>query len=71
MKGDLAAAANSGHMLLTRITGNTWISSHISEKGTPSFGGGNKTLSAELDQVRLTRTGGNSFDAGQVNILYE
>lgn len=64
----------SGHMVLTNITGNTWISSHCatldgSTAGT--FGGGTKTLSATLDRVSVTRTGTNTFDAGTINILYE
>ena len=71
-----ATAANlcSGHMVLTNITGNTWISSHCatldgSTAGT--FGGGTKTLSATLDRVSVTRTGTNTFDAGTINIIYE
>lgn len=32
---------------------------------------GNKSLSAALDRIRLTTTGGiNTFDAGEINILY-
>lgn len=66
--GDVA----DGIMIITRITGNRWVSSHIkSTLDVPCFGAGTKTLSAELDRVRLTTTTGATFDAGQVNILYE
>jgi hypothetical protein len=69
-----AGRAISGHMILTRITGNQWISSHSfgDEAQTDAFqGGGRKTLSDELTTVRITRSGTNTFDAGQVNIFYE
>jgi hypothetical protein len=34
--------------------------------------GGSKGLSATLDRIRITTTGGSaSFDGGTVNILYE
>lgn len=33
-------------------------------------GGGSKTLSAELTQIRLINSGTASFDAGSINILY-
>jgi hypothetical protein len=36
------------------------------------MGGGNVTLSAVLDRVRITTANGtDTFDAGSVNILYE
>lgn len=68
-----AAAAFSGHMTLTNIGGNTWISSHSGKKSTANAntGGGDKTLSGVLDRVRLTRTGSETFDAGSVNIIVE
>jgi hypothetical protein len=62
-----------GHMTITRVTGNSWVSSH--SMGTVASGsvsgGGSKSLSAELDRVRVTVSGINTFDAGQVNIFYE
>lgn len=70
--GDAARHA-SGHMVLTLIDGSTWIASHEGRILTTRTicGGGVKSLSATLDRVRVTRTGTNTFDAGQVNILYE
>ena len=34
------------------------------------FGGGNKSLSAELTQVRVTTDGSNTFDQGSLNLTY-
>ena len=33
--------------------------------------GGNKPLSGTLTQVRVTRGGSDTFDAGSVNIMYQ
>ena len=51
---------------------NTWVSSHTGKHATNYviWGGGSKSLSSTLTQVRLTRTGSNTFDNGKVNILY-
>ena len=68
------AAANlmSGHMILTlKDSSNfTWISSHMARTANNSivYGGGHKSLSAELTQVSLS---GGTFDAGSVNIMYQ
>ena len=72
-----ATAANLcyGHLVITNITSNTWISSHtLSADGSASgtFGGGSKALSSgPLARLSITRTGTNTFDAGSINILYE
>ena len=68
------AAANlmSGHMILTlKDSSNfTWVSSHMARTANNSmvYGGGHKSLSAELTQVSLS---GGTFDAGSVNIMYQ
>jgi hypothetical protein len=61
------------HMMLTLISGNTWVSSHSGAKLTNNAmaGGGSVALSGALDRVRITTTGSNTFDAGTINILYE
>lgn len=63
-----------GAVVLTNITGNTWVSSG-SIGATQAFSytsGGTKTLSGVIDRVRITTTNGtDAFDAGTVNILYE
>ncbi len=67
-----AARAVHGNITLTREDGNKWVSSHSVElESGESFGGGSKTLSAELDRIQITRTGSNTFDAGSVNIFVE
>ena len=51
---------------------NTWVSSHTGKMATDYvvWGGGSKSLSDILTQVRITRGGSNTFDAGKLNILY-
>lgn len=74
VRSGAAAEAINGHMLLTRIDGNQWVESHVSDTQSVAevcFGGGRKTLSAELTTVRVTRSGTNTFDAGQVNVFSE
>lgn len=69
-----AANLKTGHMFLTHMGSNLWISSHSMRVTTAAcvFGAGNKTLSGTLDRVRLTTVNGtDTFDAGSVNILYE
>ena len=64
----------SGHMVLTLLDSSTnaWVSSH-SGKGTTGrmkAGGGDKALSAELTQVKITCTSGDP-DAGSITIFTE
>ena len=73
----LASSIRFGAYTLYNISGNTWVATYtfgtsdaIQLAGS-SQGGGNKTLSGTLDRVRLTTTGGDTFDAGLVNIMYE
>lgn len=62
-----------GHMVLTLLSGNTWIGSHACMTGAGYFllGGGSKTTTAAVDRVRITSTTGDTFDAGSINLLYE
>jgi hypothetical protein len=59
-------------LTLVDISTNTWISSHSGKANTTllSVGGGSKSLSDTLTQVRITRGGSNTFDAGKLNIMY-
>jgi hypothetical protein len=72
-----AADTIHGHLLITNVSGNTWVSSHsagLAGSGANYFiaGGGSKTLGGTLDRVRITSTNGtDTFDAGSINILYE
>jgi len=67
--------AFSGSVCLTLIDSSTfsWVSSVAGCLSTiiAVSGGGHKSLSAEITQVRVTRTGADTFDSGTVNILYE
>lgn len=71
----VAAAVVRGTMVLTRITGNTWVSSHaLGDRAsvTTSQGGGDVALSGTLDRVRITTVNGtDTFDAGTINISWE
>jgi hypothetical protein len=55
------------------ISGNDWVTSFTggSPVGAPLFGGGGVSLSDTLTQIRVTRTGTNTFDNGSINIFYE
>ena len=71
---DAATNTVSGHWTLTNISGNSWICSHTLKLATnaAAWGGGDKTLSDTLTQVRITTVNGtDTFDAGTINILYE
>ena len=69
------SASASGHMVITNISSNKWVSSHSAtyDGSTASItGGGVKTISGgTLTQVRITRSGTDTFDAGTINISYE
>jgi hypothetical protein len=68
-----AASITSGIMVLQNITGNSWVASFSGKQSSTSssYGGGDKTLSDTLTQVRITTTSTDTFDAGTVNIMYE
>lgn len=75
MYSNAATDVCSGTMTLNLMDAATfqWVSSHSHKVATTAAaaGGGEKALSAELTQVRITRTGTDTFDAGAVNISYE
>jgi hypothetical protein len=73
----IAAADNlSGAIVISNITGNTWVAS-----GTLAITGatnisivssGSLALGSTLDRIRITTVNGtDTFDAGTINILYE
>jgi len=69
-----ATVFSSMVMTITRInTGsNFWVASYTGARNTAltNVGGGEIDLGAELTQLRLTRTGSNTFDAGTANISW-
>jgi hypothetical protein len=65
-----------GNLIITNISGNTWIASGTI--GYDTTGGGasmvsTKTISGgTLDRIRITTVNGtDTFDAGSINIMYE
>lgn len=67
-----AASVKHGSIVLTNITGNTWVASGvIGGSDTASIGSiaGSVALSGSLDRVRLFTS--DTFDAGSVNIMWE
>jgi len=73
--GVAAATVTSGVATLLNISGNVWvyaISAAYADQAYSLSGAGTKTLSATLDRIRLTTVNGtDTFDAGEVNIMYE
>lgn len=70
-----AARVLSGTVVLTLIdtATNSWVAAGTAKLSTviSVVTGGEKPLSAELTQLRITRSGTDTFDAGAVNVLYE
>jgi hypothetical protein len=65
----------SGHMILTSLSTNNdlWMASHSGKISTTSTvaGGGDKTLSpGPLTQLAIVPSGVNTFDGGNINVLY-
>lgn len=73
--GQTAANLCSGHLILTLkdAASNTWVESHSVKVSTLNMGtgGGNKSLADTLTQLRVTRTGASTFDAGSVGLMIE
>jgi len=68
-----ASNTADGLFRLFRIDGNQWAAHSFVryQSGSHQVGSGRKSLSGELDMVRVTRDGSNTFDAGQVAIRYK
>lgn len=67
-----AASVKHGSIVLTNITGNTWVASGViggSDTASVGLVGGSVALSGVLDRVRLSTS--DTFDAGSVNIMWE
>jgi hypothetical protein len=73
--GANAAAVRYGQIVLTLLTGNTWVEAGAvgrSDALTTSTSAGSIALSGTLDRVVVTTVNGtDTFDAGTINILYE
>jgi len=73
-----ASAIFKGSIVLSLVTGNSFVSNGILAYSDSTYGAttscsaGSKTLSAQLDRVRVTTVNGtDTFDAGSINITYE
>lgn len=70
-----AASTRSGAVVLTNITGNTWVLSGAmtrTDSATALIISGVKTLSGMLDRVRITHVNGtDTFDAVSINVAWE
>lgn len=75
IRSALAADTISGAVIITNLTGNTWVAQGALTDSSRDAGylvGGAKALSDVLTQVRITTANGtDAFDAGSINILYE
>ncbi|WP_299663832.1 hypothetical protein [uncultured Ruegeria sp.] len=66
-----ASEALNGHLTFKRMDGDKWTASGSFGNSTGSyFSSGKIDLGAELTQIRLTRSGSDTFDAGAANISW-
>jgi len=73
---DTASDVKNGHMVITLMGSNLYVSSHTlggdSTRNVVWWGGGSVTLGGTLDRIRITTVNGtDTFDAGSINIMYE
>jgi hypothetical protein len=70
-----AAHIRHGNLVITLLSGNTWVASGIMQLSNTNEGStsaGSITIGGTLDRVRITTVNGtDTFDAGSINILYE
>jgi hypothetical protein len=68
-----ASDLRTGHMTICLFGSNNWNETSVVSNTLTGLllGAGDKTLSGTLDRVRITTVGGDTFDAGSINILYE
>jgi hypothetical protein len=78
IRNDSADSTAGGHMILSLENSSTftWAASGIVTHNPAggelmAYGAGVKSLSAELTQVDIANGGGGTFDAGEINIMYQ
>ena len=72
--GALSSEVRNGQLHISHMGGNTFVSSSIVSVSTGQLyhAGGSVPLAGTLDRVRITTVNGtDTFDAGQINVLYE
>lgn len=70
----VATALFQGAMTINLFSGTSWVNNHSgAQTGTARYvaGGGSVDAGGVVTQIRITRSGTNTFDAGSINILYE
>lgn len=75
VNGGGAGNTYHGSITFTKHSGNTWVASGCVGVLDGNTGvvviGGSVALTGALDMIRLSIGGGQTFDAGSVNIMYE
>lgn len=70
-----ATVVQQGQIVISNLSGNIWVANGLVGRTDNTFFGmvaGSKTLSGVLDRIRITTVNGtDTFDAGQINIMYE
>lgn len=69
-----ASSTYQGNIVITNLSGNIWTSTGLFCDSTTTFNSssGYVSLGAVLTQIAVTTVGGtDTFDAGNINILYE
>jgi hypothetical protein len=73
IRSQSAAGINTITYTFNKLSGNNWVGTYAGKRDatTISVGGGSKTLSDVLTQVRITRDGTNTFDGGVATVSWE
>jgi hypothetical protein len=70
-----ASGLMHGTIVLTKLTGNTWVASGVTSRSDVTnayFTAGTIALGGELDRIRITTVGGSdTFDAGSITVHWE
>jgi hypothetical protein len=69
----LAATSGTSPIKITRVNANKWFSNHVLARGAGvamAAGAGRVDLGAEVTQLRVTRTGSATFNAGSIQVGY-
>lgn len=72
--GISAASSRNGIATIVNISANQFAMNSLvsTETNQLSLGAGSKQLSSTLDRIRITTVNGtDTFDSGQINVLYE
>lgn len=75
INADATSITEGVYELFLYNTSNKWVGTGVFNRtddiNVAVQSSGSKTITGELSQVRITRTGTNTFDAGEINVQYE